>query len=109
MAGAAYLSAVERVLDEGKRVHDVVTVDSPAVMENAAAAELAHASDAVVVVISRHEAVNHHQDLLRRLTEVGANVVGYIYCRPPSRSSTVHLPHLMTHTKSWKPSRRTRR
>jgi len=109
MAGAAYLSAVERVLDEGKRVHDVVTVDSPAVMENAAAAELAHASAAVVIVISRHEAVNHHQDLLRRLTEVGANVVGYIYCRPPSRSSTVHLPHLMTHTKSWKPSRRTRR
>jgi Mrp family chromosome partitioning ATPase len=79
VTGAAYLTAVRRVLGKGKAGYEIVLVDSPALLQAAVATDLVDASDAVVVVMGPHEPIRAHVDLQGRLDLIETSVVGYIY------------------------------
>ena len=90
VAGASYSGAVRRLLAEVEADFDMVLVDSPALLRVASATELVAACDAAVVVISAHDPVQDHLDVVERLDLTGSEVAGYLY-RRARRPSHRHL------------------
>jgi Mrp family chromosome partitioning ATPase len=80
-SGAAYATAVEKVIAEAKETFDLVLFDSPALLRVARATELVDASDAAIVVVGPDEPVRDHITMAARLDLVESEVVGYIYRR----------------------------
>ena len=78
------------MLATAKSSFDVVLIDSPALLQVADATELVDASDAAVIVLSPHELIRDHLEMVNRLKLIGSDVVGYIYNRAPMPP---HLAH----------------
>ena len=90
VTGAARAKAASALLATAKSSFDVVLIDSPALLQVADATELVDASDAAVIVLSPHELIRDHLEMVNRLKLIGSNVVGYIYNRAPMPP---HLAH----------------
>ena len=90
VTGAARAKAASALLATAKSSFDVVLIDSPALLQVADATELVDASDAAVIVLSPHELIRDHLEMVNRLKLIGSDVVGYIYNRAPMPP---HLAH----------------
>jgi Mrp family chromosome partitioning ATPase len=89
VTGSAYSKAVARLLAEAKDDYDVVLVDSPALLQVAAAATLVSASDAAIIVLGPHELIRDHRDMADRLDLIECEILGYVYNRAPLRTDRV--------------------
>jgi Mrp family chromosome partitioning ATPase len=83
VTGAARSKAASALLTVAKQSFDVVLIDSPALLQVADATELVNASDAAIIVLSPHDLIRDHLEMLDRLKLIGSDVVGYIYNRGP--------------------------
>jgi Mrp family chromosome partitioning ATPase len=85
--GAAYTRVVGPLLAELADTHDIVLINSPALLRMADSPALVMATDAAVVVVGAHELVRDHRDMADRLDLVGTDLLGYVYCAAPVRAS----------------------
>jgi Mrp family chromosome partitioning ATPase len=85
VTGAARSKAADVLLAKAKASCDVVLMDTPAFLQVADATELVEASDAAIIVLSPNELIRDHLEMVDRLNLIGADVVGYIYNRAPTR------------------------
>ena len=90
LAGAARSKAAVRLLATAKASFDVVLIDSPALLQDASAGDLAAASDEAIIVVGPDEFIRDHLETVERLRLIGSGVVGYIYNRAP-------MPHSLAH------------
>lgn len=71
-----------------KRGYDYVLVDGPALLQVSYASYLASYTDAVVTVIPHNCLVSSQQEVSKRLSVVGADLVGYVYNRASKRADS---------------------
>jgi Mrp family chromosome partitioning ATPase len=81
VTGAARMQATAKVLAEARANHDIVLIDTPALLRVADATEIVGAADAAVIVISPEEPIRAHREMAERLRLTEAEVAGYIYLR----------------------------
>ena len=84
VTGAARSKAVSALLATAKSSFDVVLIDSPGLLKVADATELVGASDAAIIVLSSHELIRDHVEMVDRLKLIGSDVVGCIYNGAPT-------------------------
>ena len=72
VTGAARAKAASALLATAKSSFDVVLIDSPALLQVADATELVDASDAAVIVLSPHELIRDHLEMVNRLKLIGS-------------------------------------
>jgi Mrp family chromosome partitioning ATPase len=85
LTGAARAKAAAALLAEAKGSFDLVLIDSPALLREAGAAELAAACDAAVTIVGPGDPVGGHAEIANRLRLIGTEVVGYIHTQVPAR------------------------
>jgi Mrp family chromosome partitioning ATPase len=91
LTGAARSKAAVRLLATAKANYDVVLVDAPALLQDAAASDMAVASDAAVVVVDPDDFIRDHFETVERLRLIGSEVVGYVFNRAPMPRSLAHF------------------
>jgi Mrp family chromosome partitioning ATPase len=85
VTGAARVKAAGVLLTEAKGSFDLVLIDSPALLREAGAAELASACDAAVTIVSPGDPIGGQAEIADRFRLIGTEVVGYLHTQAPAR------------------------